>query len=406
LSVVAAASLIFALIADPGASSISAQKSGRKVPVMHDGNMDIELVAEGLKFPTSMSFLDNDNILVLQKNDGQVRLVSDGRLAAEPALRTEVANEAEQGLLGIAVHHDNATEVFIYLTENATGAAKNRIFKYAYDGVGKSLVNGTLLLDVSGGPGPYHNGGKIKVGPDGYLYAVTGDTTDSWSLLDNEKEGMPPDSRSTVTRIDRETGGAPSDNPFHGKGLEKVYAYGIRNSFGMDFDPVTGTLWVTENGPDQYDEINVVLPGFDSGWDRFTGPIARSNVTAADLVMLDGAHYADPAFSWQLPVGVTDIEFFASDRLGGKYKDNVFVGDINNGNIYFFQVNQNRTGLQLGGDLADSVADMFAERSGIRTEAAPLVIGEGFGRITDIETGPDGYLYVLTYEDGRIYRIT
>ncbi|MEO9294107.1 MAG: PQQ-dependent sugar dehydrogenase [Nitrososphaera sp.] len=404
----AAASLIFALLADPGADSISAQKkSGRKVPVMHDDNLDIELVAEGLKFPTSMSFLDNDNILVLQKNDGQVRLVSDGQLAAKPILQTEVASEAEQGLLGIAVHHDNATEAFIYLTENATGAAKNRIFKYAYDWNKKSLVNGTLLLDISGGPGPYHNGGKVKVGPDGYLYAITGDTTDSWSLLDNEKEGVAPDNRSTVTRINRETGEAAPDNPFHEAGLEKVYAYGIRNSFGMDFDPVTGTLWVTENGPDKYDEINVVQPGFDSGWDRFTGPIARSNATAADLVMLDGAHYADPAFSWQLPVGVTDIEFFASDRLGEKYRNNVFVGDINNGNIYFFQVNQDRTGLQLGGDLADLVADMFVGSSGIiRTEATQLVIGEGFGRITDIETGPDGYLYVLTYEDGRIYRIT
>lgn len=402
---VAIGSLVFALLTDQGTDTISAQKGGSKMPVMHDGALQVELVTQGLKFPTSMSFVDDDDILVLQKNDGQVRLVSGGTLMQKPILQGNVANGAEEGLLGIATRTaGNSTEAFIYLTENGTGKAVNRIYKYNWEN--KSLENGTLVFDLGTGPGPYHNGGKVKVGPDGYLYAITGDMTDSWSVLDNEGEGR-VDHRSAVARIERETGQAPADNPFYRqKGLDKVFAYGIRNSFGMDFDPLTGNLWITENGPDKYDEIDIARQGFDSGWDRLSGPLARSNVTAADLVMLDGAHYADPVFSWQLPVGVTDIAFFDSNRLGEKYKDNIFVGDVNNGNLYFFQVNQNRTGLQLGGNLSDLVADTYTEGNETKTEAPPLVAGEGFGRITDIETGPDGYLYVLTYEDGRIYRIT
>lgn len=400
---VAIGSVSISLLPGAGTDTISAQKG--KAPVLHDSSLSAEVVAEGLKFPTSMSFI-GDDILVLQKNDGQVRLVSDGRFAGQPVLQANVSSEAERGLLGIATQDD---AVFLYLTENVTDgagtAARNRIYKYEWNH--GSLVNGTLVLDLAGGPGPYHNGGKIKIGPDGYLYTVTGDTTDSWSPLDNEAEGNPPDYRSVVLRIDGETGQAPADNPFHGQGLDRVYAYGIRNSFGMDFDPATNALWITENGPDTYDEINLVKPGFNSGWDKFTGPISRSNATASDLVMFDGAHYSDPAFSWYIPVGVTDIEFFDSDKLGEKYMDNMFVGDINSGNLYFFAVDGNRTGLQLGGNLSDLVADPVNDSSGrIRTEASSLVLGEGFGRITDIETGPDGYLYVLTYDDGRIYRIT
>ncbi|MDQ5876886.1 MAG: PQQ-dependent sugar dehydrogenase, partial [Thermoproteota archaeon] len=92
-------------------------------------------------------------------------------------------------------------------------------------------------------------------------------------------------------------------------------------------------------------------------------------------------------------------------ELGDKYKDDIFVGDINNGNLYFFEVNQDRTGLIFNDPrLLDLVADPVKE--GDNSELSSLILGEGFGRITDIETGPDGFLYILTYEDGNIYRIT
>jgi aldose sugar dehydrogenase len=128
------------------------------------------------------------------------------------------------------------------------------------------------------------------------------------------------------------------DNPFYQysgdmEKLKRYYAYGIRNSFGMDFDPVTGKLWMTENGPENYDEINVVEPGFNSGWHKVMGPISRTNATVGDLVTLNGSMYADPVFIWYATIGVTDIEFFDSSMLGGKYARNIFLGDISSGNL-------------------------------------------------------------------------
>lgn len=391
-----AAALLFTVASESGITR--EQKSG---PLLHDAGLAAELVIEGLESPTSMSFFDG-RIMVLQK-DGHVKLVSNERLS--DILKIDVATGAEQGLLGIAIFQNgNDTSVFLYMTERDDGVAKNRVYRYSYDGNERILANRTLLLDLPGEPGPYHNGGKIMIGPhDGHLYAVIGDVNSGGGILDNQIPGKSLDDKSVILRVDRETGLPAKDNPFYHQGgemekLQRYYAYGIRNSFGLDFDPVSQKLWMTENGPESYDEINIVEPGFNSGWHKVMGPISRTNMTAADLQILDAAAYRDPVFSWYLPIGVTDIEFLDSPELGAKYENNVFVGDINNGNLYFFSVNDDRTGLVLDKDLSDLVADPEDDPSSI-------IFGEGFGRITDIETGPDGCLYILSYEDGRIYRI-
>ena len=384
-------------------------KSG---PVLHDDMLALELVVEGLDLPTSMRFLDDGTILVLEKNNGQVRVVSDGKLLDEPAIDVEVATAVEQGLLGIAIWKgENDTSVFLYLTENYKDKTRNVIYKYIYDENEKTLENMTLVLELPGEPGPFHNGGKLATGPrDGYLYAVIGDVSSGGGILDNQIPGRPPNDKSVILRVDRDSGTPVEDNPFYNytgsmEKLHQYYAYGIRNSFGMEFDPMTGKLWMTENGDDVYDEINIVEPGFNSGWHKIMGPIARTNMTIEnDLIILDGAKYGDPIFSWYAPVGVTDIEFLNSTKLGEKYDDNVFVGDINNGNLYFFEVNGNRTGVTFHDPrLLDLVADPVKE--GEDSELSSLILGDGFGRITDIESGPDGLLYIMTYEDGKIYRL-
>jgi aldose sugar dehydrogenase len=383
-------------------------------PVLHDDRLALELVAEGLDSPTSMRFLDDGSILVLEKNSGQVRVVLDGKLLEEPVIQVEAATDAEQGLLGIAIWNEknDTTSVFLYLTESYENKTRNLVYKYIYDENKKTLENKTLVLDLPSEPGPFHNGGKIAIGPrDGYMYAVIGDVSGGGGMLDNQIPGRPPNDKSVILRVDRHSGTPVEDNnPFYNYtgDMEKVrryYAYGIRNSFGMAFEPMMGKLWITENGPDVYDEINIVEPGFNSGWHKIMGPIGRTNMTVEnDLIMFDGAKYGDPVFSWYAPVGVTDIEFFNSTKLGEEYDDNIFVGDINNGNLYFFEVNEDRTGVTFHDPrLLDLVADPVKE--GEDTELSSLILGEDFGGITDIESGPDGLLYILTYEDGKIYRI-
>ena len=254
-----------------------------------------------------------------------------------------------------------------------------------------SLSEGRIILDLPGEPGPNHNGGKLRIGPDGMLYAVKGDLNRD-GMLQNVKDGPPPDDTSVLLRVDYDGNGAGNPLSDGGANLTKYYAYGIRNSFGFDFDPLTGILWDVEDGPDDYDEINIVLPGFNSGWQKVMGPLERKGITVDDLVQFQGSHYANPVFSWLRSEGVTDLEIFNSSSLGERYDYNMFVGDINNGNLYFFTINGNRTGLDLGGvaGLQDLVADNSEELNAV-------IFGRGFtGGITDIETGPDGYLYILT----------
>jgi aldose sugar dehydrogenase len=363
--------------------------SDSNLPRINDESLKVEKVIDGLSAPTSMVFVGSD-IIITQKNDGNVRFVVNGSLQRESVLTFDVETASERGLLGVAYW---GGKVFFYLTESTDPDIRHRVYKYDLRDGG--LVNKTLLLDLPATPGPNHDGGKILVGPDGYLYAVIGDLNRN-GMLQNYPDGPPPDDTSVILKVDFE--GRPAANILSGTdGLSSYYAYGIRNSFGMDFDPVTETLWMTENGPDVYDEINVVGPGFNSGWERVMGPISRTSASENDLVMFEGAHYADPVFSWRGPVGVTDMEFFKSTRLGESYENNIFVGDINGGRLYYFEVDGERNGLILDGDLSDLVADDSSELS-------TVTFGTGFRGITDIKTGPDGYLYILSYS-GSIYRV-
>jgi aldose sugar dehydrogenase len=371
-------------------------------PTISDPNIRVERIITGLELPTSMAFLDNDDIIITQKDNGRVRLVSNGILQPQSILQVPVVNNSERGLLGVAIANTTTTStmktVFLYYTEPVGEQVKNRLYRYEWNGTG-NLTGGQLILDLPGEPGPNHDGGKIAIGPDRMLYTVIGDLNRD-GMLQNVVDGPLPDNTSVILRVDYDGNGV--GNPLSGGGadLSKYYAYGVRNSFGFDFDPLTGILWDAEDGPADFDEINIVLPGFNSGWNRVMGPIGREGITPQDLVQLQGSHYADPVFSWLRSEGITDMEIFNSSSLGERYTYNMFVGDINNGNLYFFTINSNRTGLDLGGipGLEDLVADNNEELDAV-------IFGREFsGGITDIETGPDGYLYILTLA-GDLYRL-
>jgi aldose sugar dehydrogenase len=381
--------------------------------ITKDPKLKVETLAKGLSSPTSMAFIDTSNILVLEK-DGQVRLVSNGVLEDKPVLQVSVDTESERGLLGIAIMNgtktnaaNNSKFVYLYYTESKGGDLRNRVYRYEWNGQNQNLVNPTLILDLPALPGPNHDGGKLVIGPDHYLYAVIGDLNHR-GKLQNTNDGPDPDDTSVIFRINPNDGSAVKDNPFINDAniaIHKYYAYGIRNSFGITFDPITGNLWQTENGPDVYDEINVVKPGFNSGWTQVMGPLSRNTgFKVGQLVNFPRSHYADPVFSWKNPVAVTDIEFMKSSVLGEKYKNNIFVGDYNNGNLYYFEVNSTRTGINL---------DINQEKIGLSglvvdndNQQSAVTFGTGFGGISDIKIGPtDGFLYVLSINDGILYKI-
>jgi glucose/arabinose dehydrogenase len=432
------------------------QKQDPSLRIPERNALKVQEVTGGLASPTSMAFLDGNNILVLEKN-GQVRLISNGILQKQPILTLSVNTTAERGLLGIATlrrydgssnsnnHHiDNPnaiksdintskkivnkkaatttttttktisattsnithSEVFLYFTESKAGEPlRNRVYRYDWNEQKHLLFNPDLLLDLPAAPGPYHNGGKIVIGPDHYLYVVIGNLNTGDGLLQNNKHGKEPDDTSVILRIKPSDGSAAPKNPFinnTNSAMHKYYAYGIRNSFGMTFDPITGYIWDTENGEATYDEVNLVKPGFNSGWYQVMGPMSRSNVTERNLVNFRGSHYSDPVFSWYNCIGVTGIEFLKSSKLGQKYMNNIFVGDINNGNLYYFELNKTRTGFRFDPNTQSALTDHVADN---KDEVSEITFGTGFGGITDIKTGPDGYLYILSYGNGCLYRI-
>jgi glucose/arabinose dehydrogenase len=453
----------------------------------HRATIRVDLIAEGFSHPTSMAFVNNATLLVLEKDTGSIRKITDGILEKEPALQVNVDSIAERGLLGVAVLNEDKREskdidtilgddyrpsrasltlnttsqssssissycncsIFIYFTQKSedmkttkiainslstnhcnisssdnNSSLRNVIYKYDWDG--KYLTNPKLLVELPAEPGPYHNGGKLKIGPDNQLYAVIGDLTSPNGILQNHHQRINNNnnnqtskmisSSSVILRMNPYDGLPSTDNPFvnHSEnntamgiggrgGIDYHYAYGIRNSFGLAFDPLTERLWDTENGEDEYDEINVVNPGFNSGWHKIMGPTYRNaNFSESELAMFKGAHYSDPVFSWKNSIGVTDIEFFNSSKLGIEYTNNLFAGDINNGILYFFKVNDDRSGFNFE-DVPGIANDLTADN---KEEIDAIILGTGFGGITDIETGPDGNLYILSYQDGRIYRLT
>jgi aldose sugar dehydrogenase len=391
-------------------------------PTLNDPNLQVETIIEGLSWPTSMAFIDNNNILVLEKEKGTIRLVSNGILQETPVLEVDVISNNERGLLGIAIKNNDS--VFLYYTESSQNGdeLRNRVYKYQWNDEERLLVNPTLILDLPALPGPNHDGGKLIIGPDNYLYAVIGDLR-HMGKLQNVVNGPDPDDTGVIFRVNPEDGSPAPDNPFINNSndgdlssLNKYYAYGIRNSFGIAFDPVTNILWDTENGPSEYDELNVVKPGFNSGWLQVMGPISTSGITEDELVNFPNSKYADPVFSWLPSIGITDIEFLNSAKLGDKYVNNIFVGDIGdltNGYLYYFEVNEDRTGIKFDSNSSSTrsqtgLTDLVADNE---QEMSSIVLGTDFGGITDIETGPDGFLYILTLNresdgEGNIYRIT
>ena len=385
-------------------------------PRVFDSILKVEEVVGGLKSPTTMAFLENDDFLVLEKDKGTVMHVINGQVLDEPLLDVDVANSVERGMCGIAVFKNGTkTYVFLYFTEiggndgnDRKGLAPigNRLYRYEF--VDNKLVNPKLLMNLPATPGPRHNGGAIEIGPDGNLYIPVGDIDGSFkkefqhTQTQNFGKGKVADGRSGILRITQD--GKPVGEGILGDSmpLRLYYAYGIRNSFGLDFDPVTGFLWETENGPQDGDEINLVEAGFNSGWNEIYGFSTSQKASDINELVTFGnrGHYEEPKLVWTHSTGLTSIVFLDSHKLGDEYRNDIFVGSVHNGHIYHFKLNNERSDLAL----PEALANRYVQTP-INIGAEEVVFANGLGGVTDITVGPDGYLYVVSIDQGKIFRI-
>jgi aldose sugar dehydrogenase len=362
----------------------------------------------------------------------------------------------------------------------------NRVDRFVWDGETLRYDRNLIMLrafqndgaptpegqgDAAQPPRGNHNGGVIRFGPDGALYIIIGDNGRRGQLqnlpdgpggptrADDQFGGPEPDDAHLTGVILRlnDDGSIPSDNPFFGAGaaiggevgtnIQKIYAYGLRNSFGMAFDPQSGGLWEQENGDDSFSELNRVEPGFNSGWVQIMGPPDRiaqykaiettvtpsppdpfastyfglqqlrwSPVNIADtaqeamsrLFMLPGAEYSAPEFAWKFEVAPGAIGFVAGTDLGRQFEGDLFVAGarpfLQGGHLFHFNLTGNRRAIAVDDPrLRDGVADNL--RKWEITESESLLIGRNFGVGTDIHTGPDGTLFVVSLSNNAIYEI-
>jgi uncharacterized repeat protein (TIGR01451 family) len=462
-------------------------------PCMVDPNLSVRTVVSGLTEPTGIAFLGPSDFLVLEKSTGKVKRVTGG-VVQGVVLDLAVNSASERGLLGIALHPDFANNGFVYLYWTCRGQSAaadcdslfgddtsdiaqvpllgNRVDRFKWDGSALTLDQNLIRLhsyqrdaDASGNFNQplrgNHNGGKIIFGPDGKLYILIGDNGRRGNLqnissgvlpngTDDQFGGPGPDNAHFTGVIMRlnDDGSTPADNPFYdvgaqmggevGANIQKVFAYGVRNSFGLAFDPVTGDLWDEENGDDSFDEINRITAGANNGWVHIMGPVQRiadykaietspqyfglqqvrwpptliadtPDDALARLFMLPGAFYNDPLFSWKYAVAPSPIGFVVGDGLGPQYNGDLFVGAartfLSGGYLFDFKLTADRSDLDLRADarLADRVADN-TDKFDI-TESESLLIGRDFGITTDIQTSPSGTLFVISLSSGAVYEI-
>ena len=356
----------------------------------------------------------------------------------------------------------------------------NRVDRFVWDGSTLTFDRNLIMLrsfqndgapvppgqgDEGQPPAGNHNGGVIRFGQDGKLYIIIGDNGRRGQMQnlpsgptltglgapvpDDQFGGPEPDNAHYTGVIIRlnDDGSIPIDNPFFGVGMNlggevganvaRTYTYGIRNSFGMDVDPMTGAIWTQENGDDTFDELNLHTAGSNSGWIQFMGPSSRLfefksiEVTMfggslqqrrwpptrladspeeafARLFMLPGAHYSEPEFSWRYAVAPAAIGFHTGRALGPQFQNDLFVGAarpfLEGGYLFHFNLTGNRR--KIGVDdprLEDRVADNFAKFD--ITESEEFLFGRNFGVTTDIKTGPNGNLYTVNLLGGAVYEI-
>jgi len=347
----------------------------------------------------------------------------------------------------------------------------NRVDRFKWDGSKLTFDKNLIRLhayqaDAGQTLRGNHNGGRIvfeankgedesrlliQIGDNGRRGWMQNVTIGTFSdgIHDDQFGGPAPDNAHLTGVILRlnDDGTTPKDNPFFevgaqmggevGANIQKVFAYGVRNSFGLAVDPETGQLWEAQNGDDSGSEINRFEAGTNGGWIQIMGRLDRiadfkgietspryfglqqirwPPTLIADtpgealnrLFMLPGAHYSDPLLTWKFAVDPAGIGFVVGDKLGEEYRGDLIVGYARDfllgGHLFRLRLSDSRLDLVFSDPrLADRVADNHDKWD--ITESESLLFGKGFGITTDIRTGPNGHLFVTSLTNGAVYEI-
>lgn len=312
------------------------------------------VLAQNLEIPWSLVFLPDRSILFTER-PGRVRVVdSHGVLKPEPIFTfSDTKSQGEGGLLGTTIHpkFNENKYVYFYYTYSGGENTLNRVVRFEFKA--NSLTDRKVIVDAIPGAGN-HNGGRIKFGPDGYLYITAGDS---------QNPSLAQDKNSLAGKILRVTddGGVVPENPFvgvQGKPFASlIYSYGHRNPQGLTWDD-SGRLFATEHGNNAHDELNLIEKGNNYGWPNVVGSAKRSDIKSPILQSGDD--------TWA-PGGI------------------VFY----NGSLFF-------VGLR---------GKSLYEVKGVLDTNAPTLnvyFKNEYGRLRDIVVGPDGLFYILTSNrDGR-----
>jgi glucose/arabinose dehydrogenase len=461
--------------------SFGAARAQTAGPEMIPPDLAVRTVVEGLVTPINMAFIGENEFLLLEKNTGRVLRVVDG-VVQEPVLDLAVNFGSERGLLGIALHPNfpDTPWVYLYWTQSRTGMDTdvlsqvpllgNRVDRFTWDGseltFNRNLIRLRAFQRDAGQPERgNHDGGVIKFGQDGKLYIFIGDvgrrgwmqnlrcgptpTCPGQIVPDDQFGGPEPDNAHLTGVILRlnDNGSTPTDNPLYtagaqiggevGRNIQKVFSYGHRNSFGMAVDPLSGNLWLQENGDDSFSELHRIEPGLNGGWIQIMGPVERidqfkeiettfgamtlqqlrwppTNIADSPeealsrLLLLPGAHYKDPELSWKWEVAPGGMAFIEGQALGAQYEGDLFMGaatpNLEGGYLFHFDLTGDRMNFDLADPrLADGVADNLAKHE--ITESESLLIGRNFGTVTEAEVGSNGNLFVISISNGAVYEI-
>ncbi len=340
----------------------------------------IETVVPNANQLVAMAFTPDGRLLYTEKT-GALRVVVNDVLQPGPAyVFPSLDTQGERGLLGIAV--DPAftlnNRVWVYLTRDRGSAIpryENRVVTFvlpADNGVTETKSAKSFPIDFYN---TIHNGGNLHFGSDGKLYVSVGNNNEG-----NQDDDPAQDLSSPLGKIHRFTPNVPlripDDNPL---GYNSIYAYGLRNSFDFEFDPISGALFATENGEACDDEINRVLPGYNYGWRPFYPPPPCDDYDGADPAY----NTIQPLYFWTTSLAPTGLAFYTSDLIP-EWKNDLFMCSYKDATtaIHHFKLNAARTAVVSHTILSDTLNHQ------------PLTCR------TDLLTGPEGALY---YSEGGGY---